>query len=171
MLSGLRSVGVLLDSDTPLDPLPKTVPLVQAFSRPRPPPSGLSLSQLLADMDVAVDDLVIRDASGEAIARYDHGARILWSLEDRPLAAIASRLDSQVHLSSSYGPIRVGGSSSTSSLGGIRGAWASDLLQLPDGWSYAHGRVIRGQRTALWLDGAPPPALLPVLVDLLAVCA
>ncbi|MDP6932728.1 MAG: helix-turn-helix transcriptional regulator [Myxococcota bacterium] len=167
-LSGLRRVGFIASPGASLDGRPHSLAFVHDLQRPRPPLSGLSLAQLLAELGVPVTDLVIRDHAGQPIARYDHAAHLLRSLDRRPLAAIGAVLGTDTTSRSSYCSGSIGSKRTDQPIAGIRpGGWSGYQLDLGEAFSYQPGRVVHDDRTVLWLDGAPPPALLPVLTELL----
>jgi transcriptional regulator with XRE-family HTH domain len=165
-LSGLRQVQTLCGSV--FEQKPSSMQILSAFKQPRPPFSGQSLAQLLAELGVAVKDLVVRDHRGQAVARYDHSASILFSLDGRALATRGS-IQAGLPMKSSFYDVRIGGRKAALSFGELNaGRWQKSQLELGDDWTYHDGRLVHRDHTALWLDGAPPPALVPVLRRLLA---
>jgi len=165
LLSGLRGVVVLNAEPDRLGPRPTSLQLHRAMVSPRPKASHLSFGDVLAALGVSVTDLVIRTVNGKAIARYQHRERVVYTLDGRPL--LASSDTPTLGRISLFSPVRLGSSPVPEQADFLRGAWTGDQWDLPGECTYRDGRIARGGKTILWLDGAPPPGLAGALAGTL----
>lgn len=165
VLSGLRGVTVLDAKADSLKPLPNALQIRSAMKHPRPDPSPLNFGDVLASTGVSVPDIVIRHPTGEPIARYRHGERIVFSLDGKPLIA-ASDLNVPTPEGRSS-PVSIGNRPIPTQVGPLQGAWVNDRWRWGE-YFYQHGRIYTRSQTVLWLDGEPPPGLVGRLVETLA---
>ena len=157
-LSGLRGIVVLDAESSDLGPRPTSLGLTKALRIPRPDSSPLSFSDVLAATGVAVPDLVIRDASGHAIARYNHRERIVYTLNGRPLLTASNGFLPE--RKDSFSEVRIGGRSTPGDHPVLRGAWTGESWTIDADCRYTAGRIVRDASTVLWLDAVPPPGLV-----------
>ena len=160
-LSGLRGVVVLDTDPNLLGPRPTALSFRKALSTPRPAPSPLSFSDVLAAIGVEVPDMVIRGANGDAIARYSHRERIVYDLHGRPLLT-ASNSDCPTR-QSTFSEVKIGGRPIPEQSGVLRGAWTGEQWRTSTDCIYKDGRIVQDGRTILWLDAVPPPGLIKPL--------
>ncbi len=143
---------------------PSSLAIRSALRDPRPDPSPLSFGDVLAEIGVAVADLIVRGRDGVAIARYRHGHRMLCDMTGRPLFSLNAKLCAHRRPESFFGN---GQPLSRGPMGPYRSAWKTDRWVIDDQCVYADGRVLRDGLTVGWVDAVPPPSLLPVLLDVL----